>query len=407
VPGPTSSNERLITGRFALVVAAGLLYFFSLGMLLPVVPLYVEGPLGSGTLAVGIAVGAFSVGAIVLRPWAGRLGDRAGRRILIIGGALVVALSAALYHVSHGVPVLVAMRVLGGLGEAAFFVGAGTMITDLAPEERRGEAISYWSVAVYGGLALGPWLGESLACNGASRSCADGHFGRVWTVSAALALGAGAIGLFTRETAPRSAGTPPSPRGRLLHPAAILPGTVLLLGLIGLAGYTSFVALYVREIGMEDSRTVLALYAVVILAVRIFGARIPDRIGPVRAATFATTTGAAGLVLIAAVPRPAGLIVGTAVFAFGMSLLYPAKLMLALVGLPSSERGSAVGTVSSFFDLSQGLGAAVLGGIADVAGYRGGFLAAAGLTVAGLGVLRVGTARRAAPAAGDGVATSA
>lgn len=388
------SQQRLITPRFLLVVSAGLAYFFSLGMLLPVVPLFVEGPLGGDKLAVGVAVGAFAVGAIVLRPWAGHIGDRAGRRVLIIGGALVVAASAALYHVAGGIVALTVIRVLGGIGEAAFFVGAGTMVTDLAPEARRGEAISYWSVAVYGGLALGPWLGESLACRGAESSCADGNFGIVWTTSAALAVGAAAIALFTRETAELGVGAEPKQRTRLLHPAAVLPGTVLFLGLIGLAGYTSFVALYVREIGMKDSRGVLALYAVVILTVRIFGARIPDRIGPVRAATFATVTGTVGLLLIAGVATPAGLTIGTAIFAFGMSMLYPAMLMFAITDIPSSERGSAVGTVSSFFDLSQGLGAAVLGAVAELFGYRGGFLAAAVLTVGGLVVLRAGATRR-------------
>ncbi len=64
------------------------------------------------------------------------------------------------------------MRLLGGIGEAAFFVGAASMITDLAPESRRGEAISYWSVAVYGGLAFGPLLGNLLL--------GDDHFDRVW-----------------------------------------------------------------------------------------------------------------------------------------------------------------------------------------------------------------------------------
>jgi MFS family permease len=396
ISGPVVPPERgrLVTGRFVLVVSAGLLYFFSLGMLLPVVPLYVEGPLGSGKLAVGIAVGAFSAGAILLRPVAGMIGDRHGRRILIIGGAVIVAASLALYHLASGVAAFVAFRLLGGVGEAAFFVGAGTMVTDLAPEDRRGEAISYWSVAVYGGLALGPWLGEGLACDGAERSCADGRFGVVWTTGAAMALAAGAIGLFTEESAGAPELEADRGRARLLHPAAILPGTVLFLGLIGLAGYTSFVALYVREIGMADSRGVLALYALVILVVRIVGARVPDRIGPVRAATLATVTGAAGLVVIAAADSPGGLYVGTAVFALGMSLLYPAMMTLALVGLPANERGSAVGTISSFFDLSQGLGAAVLGGVADLTGYRGGFLTAAGLTVVGLVVLRVGTGRR-------------
>ena len=84
------------------------------------------------------------------------------------------------------------MRVLGGLGEAAFFVGAGTMIADLAPVERRGEAISYWSVAVYSGLAFGPAIGEVVL------DAAD--YDTVWIVSAFLALAAGLLALFARET---------------------------------------------------------------------------------------------------------------------------------------------------------------------------------------------------------------
>ena len=57
---------------------------------------------------------------------------------------------------------LIATRIVMGLGEACFFVGATTMATDLAPVARRGEAVSYWSVALWGGLAFGPVLGEAL-----------------------------------------------------------------------------------------------------------------------------------------------------------------------------------------------------------------------------------------------------
>src|SRR5262249_58250386 len=150
------SQQRLLTPRFLLVVASGLSYFMAIGMLIPVVPQYVKGPLGGGSVGVGVAVGALFVGAILLRPYAGRVGDRSGRRVLIIGGALVVAAATALYGAVDTLPFLVGIRLLTGVGEAAFFVGAATMITDLAPEHRRGEAVSYWSVAVYGGLAVGP-----------------------------------------------------------------------------------------------------------------------------------------------------------------------------------------------------------------------------------------------------------
>jgi MFS family permease len=392
-----ATDERLITPRFVLVVVVGLAYFLSLGMLLPVVPLYVKDALGGGDVAVGVAVGAFSFGAVLVRPFAGRIGDRLGRRVLIVGGALVVGVSALLYHLATIEAVLIVVRVIGGVGEAAFFVGAGTMITDLAPEDRRGEAISYWSVAVYGGLAFGPMLGEVLL--------GVDDFDRVWLVAAGLALGAAALGLLTTESvgegavaspeeaalalAAAESGAPPV-KAPLLHRASLAPGAVLFLGLVGLAGFTEFVRIYVGEIGMADSKSVFLLYGCVVLAVRIFGARLPDRMGPLRAGSGATGIGAAGLVVVAAIHQPIGLYLGTAIFAVGMSLLYPAMLTLALTGVPSSERGSAVGTISSFFDASQALGAFILGGVAAAGGYRASFLGGAFFALVGLVVLRSG-----------------
>jgi MFS family permease len=262
------------------------------------------------------------------------------------------------------------------------------MVTDLAPESRRGEAISSWSIAVYGGLAFGPTLGEWLL--------ADGDYARVWWVSAGLAVASGMVGLLTRETVSRLTldGGAGADRPPLISRAALGPGVVLFLGMVGLAGFAAFVPLYVGEIDMEDSSGVFLLYGCTILAVRILGARIPDRIGPLRAGTIATVTAAAGMVVIAAVESPAGLYAGTFVFSLGMSLLYPAMLTLALTGVPPRERGSAVGTISSFFDLSQGLGAAVLGGSVALSGYRGAFVTSAILAFVGAALLRGGIDRR-------------
>lgn len=380
------STERLLTPGFALVVAVGLAYFLALGMLLPVMPLFVKNSLLGDEVAVGVAVGAFSVGAVLVRPFAGRIGDRLGRKVLIVGGAFIVAAAGVLYHWAAGLGILVVIRVLGGVGEAAFFVGAGTMVTDLAPETRRGEALSYWSVAVYGGLAFGPSLGEIVL---------DGdHFASVWVVSAGLALFAGLLGLLLKETTDvdanrraRATGAPPAP---LLNRSALAPGLILFLGLVGLAGFVEFVPLYVKDIGLVDSRSIFLVYGGVILAVRVLGARIPDRIGPLQAGTFATGFTAAGLLVMAVVASPVALYAGTVLFSVGMSLLYPSLMTLALTGVPENERGSAVGTVSSFFDASQGLGAVMLGGVAALSGYRGAFVGGAVAALIGLVLLRGG-----------------
>lgn len=383
----SETRARIFTVHFTLVVLSGLCYFTSLAMLTPVLPDYVETSLGGSSIAVGIAVGAFAVGAIALRPFAGRIGDTMGRRVLIVGGALIVALSTVCYGFVHALWFLVLVRIVTGFGEAGFFVGAATMITDLAPSDRRGEAVSYWSVAVYGGLSFGPVLGSVLH--------GEDHYGSVWIVSAALAFLAAIIGWFTVEV---ERSTPARRPPHLLHRAALGPGTVLFLGLIPLAGFTAFVPLYVDDEVKVNAGAIFALYGVLILAVRIFGARLPDRLGGRNTGTLALVLTAAGIGLIAAWPSVAGLVLGTVVFAAGMSLMYPALLLLALDGVSEAERASVIGTFSSFFDLSQGLGAFVCGTVVHFTGDRGAFTTGAICALGGLAVLRSRSGPRTASA---------
>jgi MFS family permease len=369
-------RARIFTLPFTLVVLSGLCYFTSLAMLTPVLPDYVEKSLGHGSIAVGIAVGAFAVGAVTLRPFAGRIGDSVGRRVLIVGGALAVGCSTLCYGFVHELWFLVVLRIINGFGEAGFFVGAATMITDLAPVERRGEAVSYWSVAVYGGLSFGPALGSVLH--------GKDHYGAVWIVSGCLALLAAAVGLFTVEQVRPARVERPQ---HLLHRSAVGPGTVLFLGLIALAGFTAFIPLYVDDLNVSAG-VIFAFYGVLILGVRVFGARVPDRLGARRTGTLALAGAGAGIGLIAAWPSVVGLVIGTAVFAAGMSLMYPSLLVLALDGVSDAERGSVVGTFSTFFDLSQGVGALICGAVVAFAGDRGAFTTGAVCALAGLLVLR-------------------
>jgi predicted MFS family arabinose efflux permease len=219
----------------------------------------------------------------------------------------------------------------------------------------------------------------------------------VWFVSAALALFAAIIGLFTVEVE-RAAAVVEGPR-HLLHRAALGPGSVLFLGLIALAGFVAFIPLYVKDELDVSAGVVCALYGILILIVRVCGARVPDRWGGRRTGTIALTFTALGIGIIAAWPTVPGLIVGTVIFAGGMSLMYPALLLLALDGVVDSERASVVGTFSSFFDASQGLGALICGTVVAVTGDRGAFATGAVCAIAGLVVLRASMWSRApAPA---------
>lgn len=372
-----------MTPLFLGVMLANFSYFVCVGALQPTLPRFVEGPLGGGGTAVGIAVGSFALAAVLIRPFIGSVGDRRGRRPLIVLGGAIVGVSTLLYLIADSLPVLILLRLLAGVGEAAFYVGAASSINDIAPEERRGEAFSYFSLSLFGGLAVGPVIGETAL---------EWGFPVAWIVAASGALIAALVGLRLPETRPAIA--PEETRIRLYHPAALLPGSVLATSVWGLATFSTFVPLYALQLGMPGSRYVFVTYSIIVFSVRFFGARIPDRLGARVAARLSLSLSALGLSTIALSGNVVGLFVGTALYSLGHSLLFPALITLALSRAPAGERASVVGTFTAFFDLAFGVGAVSAGAVSSLLGYRGAFGAATFVALAGLSLL-VFVARRA------------
>jgi predicted MFS family arabinose efflux permease len=132
---------------------------------------------------------------------------------------------------------------------------------------------------------------------------------------------------------------------------------------------------------------VVFLLAVIIVGIRIIGRRLPDRLGPKRASSFALVLLAIGLTIVGLWNTQTGLFVGAAVFAVGQALAFPSLMTLAVEGAPPADRSSVVGTFTAFADVGFAVGAVSLGAVADVAGYDGVFLAAAAASLAGLFVL--------------------
>ena len=208
----------------------------------------------------------------------------------------------------------------------------------------------------------------------------DDRYDAVWLTAAGCAFAAALFGLALPETRPLDAG----PRSeRLLHPAALRPGLVLVASVFGFAGFGAFVALYARELGLDGAGAAFLLFSLVVVAIRIFGRTIPDRLGPRRASGTALALLALGLTTIGLWNEPVGLYVGTVVFATGQALAFPALLTLAVAGTPVSERSSVVGTFTACADVGFAVGALALGGVAAFAGYEGVFLAGALASIAG------------------------
>ena len=208
---------------------------------------------------------------------------------------------------------LVAMRVVTGFGEAGVLRRRGD--DDHRPRARR--------PAGRGDLLLvGRGVRRARVRSRARRAPARRRsLRRTFFVSAGARVRRGGARALHEA---RCRATPAEPRrAPLLHRGRARPGIVLFLGLMPLAGFTAFVPLYVDTDVDASAGAIFLLYGVLILVVRILGARHPR---PPRRAQCRRAGAArrrhrdARHRGVAHRARPG---VGTIIFAGGMSLMYP------------------------------------------------------------------------------------
>src|SRR5215217_4242044 len=333
VSAGTASNmasvppSRLVSKPFVAVTAAALAFFMYVGMLVPIVPTFIDDELGAGEIGVGLSLATFAAAAICVRPLIGRLVERHGRRAVMVGGSLLAGLAGFLCSGVHSLWLLLALRGVAGIGEAALFVGAATLVADLAPPHRRAEAASYFSVAVFGGLGIGPIIGDAVLGS-------DNNYGRAFLVAGAFAWLAALVSLLVPGRVPMHVGDVlsddlPERRGwqRIMHPAAVGPGLVLACGI---AVFTAFLPEYSQDVGFSGSGGLFAAYSVVCLLLRLAGARWIERLGVRNAALIAFTSLAVALAGLALFPDAWALWVAAGLVGFASAFLYPSLMALTV-----------------------------------------------------------------------------
>jgi MFS family permease len=387
-------TDRLGTPRTAfagifVVTALGLL---AVGATLPVLPRYVKGPIGGSDLDVGIVTGAFAITGLACRPLAGRLADRRGRKLVVICGAISTAVAGLLYFVPAGIGGLIVARLFLGAGEGAVYTAGSAWVVDMTPPERRGRIIGLYGLAIWGGLALGPPIGE-LILQSAS-------FAAVWLFAAAAPLVGACLALRIPESFVPHPGGEPAGR-QWISREALRPGLGLSLAIVGYAAMAAFVVLHLDQQGVGHGAAVFTAFAASVVGMRVIGGWLPDRFGSIPCVIGAAATEAAGLLLIAGAESMPVAVLGAVAMGSGFSLLFPSLALLVVNRVPEERRGVAMGTFTAFFDLGMGVGSPIVGAAAAIGGYEAAFVLAAGCALATIGValsLRTVAARIPAPA---------
>lgn len=361
----TGRRRRGISAGLIRLMAVMFLYMTSVGMLVPVLPRYVTEELGGGEFEVGVAYGVFAVTALLGRPLSGVLADRIGAKPVVLVSLVLAALTYGAAPLTGTVIGFALLRLIYGLGHAGMYVPTLASAGSVGPPDRVGESVSYFTLAHYLGLTLGPGIGAFLL---------DGYGTYVaWGAAAVMALASGAFALWAPlRPGPAANAAPaverpaaaPARRWRLIHPAGVLPGVAMSLIIMGHTAVSAFVAVHVSAIGVGNVGVALAIYGVVNIVVRIAAVRLVDGLGTFWGVMLAATAVASGTLLIGVWWTPVGLYLGIVLVAVGQSLQGPLLATAVFHAAPPDERAAAVGTYSAFADLSVSAGSALLGAVA-------------------------------------------
>lgn len=355
---------RALRRDFAALWLGQFVAVAGLTVVVPLLPFYLA-ELGTSPQHVpwwtGVSLAAPAVVQVLAGPLWGWVGDRCGRKVMVVRALAGLALSLGLMALATTPAQFLASRLLQGACGGVVAASA-TFASSLAAPGGRGRALGGLFSAVGAGSLVGPLLGGLLA----SRF----GFGMLFAGVAALLLGAAVLAAALLREPPGRAAT----AGRQLPSVREVTGWLLrsghlrLLVLAGLAGQAAVYALVVvfaprvgQISGSVQQATVwvgvlqATTWAASLIGAPWWGAR-NDRRRPQRSFVWAAT-GCGVAVALQAVPSDPGMLVplrllqGLCFAALAQSVLH-----VASHSMPDTAQGSGLGITSSLLELGQVLG---------------------------------------------------
>ena len=383
--------------------------------MLPGLPLYIEESFGIRDpgqirLWTSLVFGAGPFFAAIMGPFWGSLGDRMGRRSMVLRSVLAIAIVNAAMPIATSPFWLMALRALQGV--FAGYVAPGIALVSVsAPPGRQGRVIAWLQVALATGMLFGPVIAAEIAEVYGRRAV-------FWFCAGMSGVAALPVLLIATE-AKKSSGARPGVFQGFQNDLRSLGAHRLFLALLGMLlvmrlgqnMIEPLITLFVRELGplpwvalrSRDhdhaiDRTTALCYTILAVAQIAFTpiwGRLSDRFGPLRCLAIASL-GLGGILLWSArVATIEGYLVlrgGAALFMAGvMTLAYAA----ASKRIPAERRSLAFALVQSCIQLGLSLGPLLGQALVPIdatvvndSGVRGLFVVAACcLLAAGIGMI--------------------
>jgi MFS family permease len=345
---PTLTSSMRIGRRAGFAATALALAVAMLGTTLPtpLYPLYRE-RFGFSEFVVTIIFAVYAAGVIAGLVLFGRLSDQIGRRRLLLPGLALSALSAVVFLVADGLPLLLVGRILSGFSAGIFTGTATATLVDLADPERRGRATLVATIANMGGLGLGPLLAGVLAQWARSPLRLPFWVDLALVATAAVGVWAMPEPVAEPHRAPVRIHVPRVPDE--IRPLFIRAAMAAFAGFAVLGLFTAVApALLGEELGVTSHAAVGVVVAAVFAASMLGQVTldvVPDRLA-MPGGCAALIAGMGVLALGIALPSLALLVIAGLVAGFGHGLSFRSGLATLNARSPATRRAEAA---SSFF----------------------------------------------------------
>ena len=363
-----SPDDRLFTPRFFTMCGFTFTVFLSAFQLLPTAPFRIL-DLGGTTFAAGLFLGLLTYASALSAPFTGALGDRIGKRRMLILTSLVLAGFMVAYGFSRTYVVPLVLVFFHGVFWSGLLSASSAYMTEFIPEDRRAEGIGYWGMSTMLAVAFAPSVGFWMYRHGWAWLCAE---------AAVLNLGMAAIAFTLEETSVAARRTREKFFTRdLVEWRVVAVSFSLFLCSFGYGGVTSFVAVYAERNGITPKGIFFTTFACVVLVTRIFSGRLADRVGHRRFFLPCLVLVTVALTLLALARTRTLLMVAAVVFGMGFGNMYPAFVAHVVKFVSDQRRGAAFGGILAAFDTGIGTGSITMGFIAQRFGFPAAFGVAA------------------------------
>ncbi len=346
------------------------------GIVSPVLPLFAD-TFNVGLAAIGATMSAFALARMVLNTPLGLASDRFGRKPLLVGGPLVVAMGMVGSGLAPSIAVLIAWRFVAGVGSAMYMTGAMAFLADIATPDRRARFLGTNQAAIQLGVSAGPAIGGLVAEQYGLRA-------PFWVVTVFAVSAAAYSAIRLPETLKQrepGASTKGRNRGavKALFRSRAYTSILLVIMTIFLTRGTARASLLPLEgsiefgLGAGEIGLILSGMEAVNLLALPFTATLADRFNKRFLIIPALIGMTIALTAFALADTITWFLVAAGMQAVATSMAGPAPAAFAADSAPAEARGLAFGIYRTAGDFGLFIGPPVLGAVADASGFGAAF----------------------------------